>query len=140
VTYAPGELHVVTYKDGAKWAEDTVKTATAPAKLNITADRTTIRGDGHDLSFITVAVTDESGTTVPEASNAITFSISGPAEILSTDNGNPADFTAFPSLTRNAFSGLALAVVRSEAGGSGDITIRAEAEGLKAAEIVVKAA
>ncbi|KAI1483460.1 glycoside hydrolase family 2 protein [Daldinia eschscholtzii] len=140
VTYAPGELHVVTYKDGAKWAEDTVKTATAPAKLNITADRTTIRGDGRDLSFITVAVTDESGTTVPEASNAITFSISGPAEILSTDNGNPADFTAFPSLTRNAFSGLALAVVRSEAGGSGDITVRAEAEGLKAAEIVVKAA
>ncbi|OTB15265.1 glycoside hydrolase family 2 protein [Daldinia sp. EC12] len=140
VTYAPGELHVVTYKDGAKWAEDTVKTAAAPAKLNITADRTTIRGDGRDLSFITVAVTDESGTTVPEASNAITFSISGPAEILSTDNGNPADFTAFPSLTRNAFSGLALAVVRSEAGGSGDITIRAEAEGLKAAEIVVKAA
>ncbi|KAI0101184.1 glycoside hydrolase family 2 protein [Daldinia grandis] len=140
VTYAPGELHVVTYKDGAKWAEDTVKTATEPAKLNITADRTTIRGDGHDLSFITVAVTDESGTTVPEASNAITFSISGPAEILSTDNGNPADFTAFPSLTREAFSGLALAVVRSESGGSGEITVRAEAEGLEAAEIVLKAA
>ncbi|KAI8962611.1 glycoside hydrolase family 2 protein [Daldinia sp. FL1419] len=140
VTYAPGELYVVTYKDGAKWAEDTVKTASEPAKLNITADRTTISADGRDLSFITVAVTDESGTTVPEAANAITFSISGPAEILSTDNGNPADFTAFPSLTRNAFSGLALAVVRSEAGGPGDITVRAEAEGLKGAEIVLKAA
>lgn len=140
VTYQPGELHVVTYKNGTKWAEETVRTANAAAKLNITADRTTIRGDGHDLSFITIAVVDENGTTVPEASNAITFSISGPAEIVSTDNGNAADFTAFPSLTRNAFSGLALAVVRSKSGASGDITVRAQATGLTGAEIVLKAA
>ena len=56
-----------------------------------------------------------------------------------SDNGNPTDFTAFPSLTRNAFSGLALAVVRSKAGASGDITVSAQATGLKGAEVVLKA-
>ncbi|KAI2619940.1 glycoside hydrolase family 2 protein [Hypoxylon sp. NC1633] len=140
VTYQPGELHVVTYKNGVEWAQDTVKTAGQAAGLSITADRTAISGDGLDLSFITVAVVDASGTTVPEASTAITFSISGPAVIVSTDNGNPADFTAFPSLTRNAYSGLALAVVRSEPGGTGQITVRAQASGLQAAEVVLTAA
>ncbi|KAI1101574.1 glycoside hydrolase family 2 protein, partial [Jackrogersella minutella] len=139
VTYEPGELHVVTYKDGVQWAEETVKTAGEAANLTLTADRNAIRGDGTDLSFVSVAVVDGTGNTVPEATNAITFSISGPAQILSTDNGNPADFTAFPSLTRNAFSGLALAVVRSVPGGSGEIIVRAEAAGLGGAEVVLTA-
>ncbi|KAI2468308.1 glycoside hydrolase family 2 protein [Annulohypoxylon bovei var. microspora] len=139
VTYSPGDLHVITYKNGSVWVEETVKTASEPAKLNLAADRTTIQGDGTDLSFITVTVVDETGTTAPEASDAITFSISGPAEIVSTDNGNPADFTAFPSLTRDAFGGLALVVVRSKPGATGEITVRAQAAGLEGAEIVLKA-
>ncbi|KAI1373888.1 glycoside hydrolase family 2 protein [Hypoxylon crocopeplum] len=139
ITYQPGELHVIAYKDGVKWAEDTVKTANGASALKLTADRTVISGDGHDLSFISVAVVDENGTTVPEATNAITFSISGPGEIVSTDNGNAADFTAFPSLRRDAFSGLALAVVRSEPESSGEIVIRAQATGLKGAEILLTA-
>ncbi|KAI0882571.1 glycoside hydrolase family 2 protein [Annulohypoxylon maeteangense] len=137
VTYSPGELHVVTYKNGSQWAEETVKTAGDAAKLTLSADRTTIQGD--DLSFVTVTVVDEAGTTAPEATNAITFSITGPAEIVSTDNGNPADFTAFPSLTRKAFAGLALAVVRSKPGAPGEITVRAQADGLEGAEIVLRA-
>ncbi|KAI1773155.1 glycoside hydrolase family 2 protein [Hypoxylon cercidicola] len=140
VTYAPGELHVVSYKDGAVWAEETVKTAGAPAKLVLTADRMAISGDGKDLSFVTVTVVDADGTTVPDATDAITFAVEGPAEIVSTDNGNPADFTAFPSLTRDAFGGLALAVVRSVSGAAGEITVSAQAEGLEGTEIVLTAA
>ncbi|KAI1763122.1 glycoside hydrolase family 2 protein [Hypoxylon sp. FL1150] len=140
VKYAPGDLHVVTYKDGAVWAEETVKTAGVAAKFVLTADRTAISGDGSDLSFVTVTVVDAEGITVPKAADAITFSVFGPAEIVSTDNGNPADFTVFPSLTRNAFGGLALAVVRSEAGAAGEITVSAQAEGLEGAVIVLTAA
>ncbi|XXH01626.1 hypothetical protein Hte_007986 [Hypoxylon texense] len=143
VTYAPGDLRVVAYKDGAVWAEDTVRTAGAPAKLVLAADRAAISADGRDLSFITAAVVDADGTTVPEAGDAIaiTFSVSsGAAAIVSTDNGNPADFTAFPSPTRDAFGGLALAVVRAEAGAAGEFTVSAQADGLEGAEIVLTAA
>ncbi|RYP13559.1 hypothetical protein DL765_006824 [Monosporascus sp. GIB2] len=138
ITYEPGELRVVTYKDGAEWAVDTKRTVGDAAKLTMTADRTTISADGHDLSFISVAVVDENGDTVPEASDSITFSISGPGEIVSTDNGNPGDFTEFPSLTRKAFSGLALAIVRSEDGASGEITVSAKADGLEGAQVVLQ--
>jgi beta-galactosidase len=139
VTYAPGDLHVVTYKNGSVWAEASKKTVGSAAALNITVDRSTISADGYDLAFVTVAVVDNAGDTVPEASNNITFAISGPGEIVSTDNGKPSDLTPFPSLTRNAFSGFALAIVRSQVGKQGQITVSAKADGLAGAELNLNA-
>jgi beta-galactosidase len=140
VSYQPGELRVVTYKNGVQWAVDTKKTVGDAARLNLTADRTTIKGDGYDLSFITVAVVDSNGDTVPGANNnSITFSISGPGQIVSTDNGDPTDMTAFPSLTRKVFSGLALAIVRANAGASGKITLSAATTGLSGAQVTLEA-
>jgi beta-galactosidase len=139
VTYQPGNISVVTYKDGKQWAVDTKRTVGDAAKLNITADRTTIVGDGYDLSYITVAVVDSNGDIVPQANNEITFSVSGAGQIAATDNGDPADMTAFPSLTRKAFSGLALAIVRANTGASGPITVSAAATGLTTAEITLQA-
>ncbi|KAL5433858.1 hypothetical protein PMIN07_007199 [Paraphaeosphaeria minitans] len=139
VAYAPGEIEVVAYKNGEKWARDSKKTVGSPAKLKVTADRTSIGDDGYDLSFITVAVVDEDGDTVPMASNSVSFSIQGPGEIVSTDNGDPTDMVAFPSLTRKAFSGMALAIVRSNPGGTGRLTISAASGGLEGDEVVVQA-
>ncbi|KAI8627783.1 glycoside hydrolase family 2 protein [Xylariaceae sp. FL1651] len=139
VTYQPGDLRVVTYKNGNEWATDSKRTVGAATKLNITADRTNISGDGYDLSFITVAVVDANGDVVPQANNSITFSIAGSGQIVSTDNGNPADMTAFPSLNRKAFSGLALAIVRANAGTSGNITVSAASAGLTSASITIQA-
>jgi beta-galactosidase len=141
VTYSAGSIRAVAYKNGKEWASETRKTAGAAASLNVTADRTTITGDGQDLSFITVAVVDAAGNSVPQASNSITFSVtSGPGKIVSTDNGDPTDKTAFPSLTRKAFSGLALAIVRSEPGAKGPIVIEAKSNSLAGGRVVVTAA
>jgi len=139
VTYAPGDLRVVTYKNGAVWAEATKKTVGAAAALTIKADRTTISADGYDLSFITVAVVDGSGEVMPNASDSVTFSVSGPGEIVATDNGDPIDQTPFPSLTRNAFHGLALAIVRSSPGKAGEITVSASATSLAGANVLLNA-
>ncbi|KAI1123587.1 glycoside hydrolase family 2 protein [Nemania abortiva] len=139
VKYAAGDLRVVAYKDGKEWATDTKKTVGAAAKLNITADRTQLAADGYDLSYITVAVTDANGDVVPQAANNVTFSVTGPAKIVSTDNGNPADFTVFPSPSRKAFSGLVLAIVRADAGASGDIVVSATSSGLTDASVTLHA-
>ncbi|KAK3313004.1 glycoside hydrolase superfamily [Apodospora peruviana] len=138
VTYDAGDLKVVTYKNGVEWATETKKTVGAAAKLNITADRPTIAADGIDLVFVSVAVADSNGDTVPRASNAITFSVSGPGKIVSTDNGDPTDMTAFPSTTRKAFSGLVLAIVRADPDASGPITVSAAASGLTGASVTVQ--
>ena len=97
-----------------------------------------IRADGTDLAFVTLKVIDEQGLVVPTAGNQIRFSIEGPGEIVATDNGNPYCMTAFPSKERAAFNGLALAIVKGKSGESGSITLRAEAEGLEATEIIIQ--
>jgi beta-galactosidase len=137
VIYEPGNITVVTYKNGTEWAVDSKRTVGAAARVGIAADRTTILGDGYDLSFINATVLDSNGDIVPQATNPITFSLSGPGEILSTNNGDPTDLTVFPSLTRNAFSGLALAVVHANPGSSGKLVISAAAEGLKSAQLTL---
>lgn len=137
VVYEPGELKVVAYKNGELWATDVAKTAGTAAKLQLSADRDTLTADGSDLSFITVRILDSKGVVVPEADNTIHFDISGPGEIVATDNGNPADMAPFPSQERAAFSGLALAIVRSKKD-AGTIVITARANGLEAGSVVIR--
>ncbi len=138
VRYSPGELKVVAYKDGKRWAEDVAQTTSEPHALSLAADRDVIRADGMDLSFVTLRVADARGRTAPEASSAIQFRISGPGELLATDNGDPTDLTPFPSRERRAFHGLCLAIVRSVAGQPGTIELRATSAGLGAASVSLR--
>lgn len=137
IKYEPGELKVVTFKKGKPWAAEIVKTAGKPVSLQLTADRAKIDADGNDLSFITVKVVDRNGIMLPQADNNISFSISGPAEIVATDNGNPADLVAFPSKGRKAFSGMALVIVRSKNKQPGKIILTAKTPGLKGATLIL---
>ncbi|KAK7217262.1 hypothetical protein V2G26_005265 [Clonostachys chloroleuca] len=137
VTYEPGELHVITYKDGEFWANDTVSTTSDGAKLNLTPEFEKVDADGEDLTWITASVLDEQGRKVPEADDTVTFSLSGPGDIIATDNGFQADFVEFPSRERKLFNGLALAIV--QANSPGKIVVTAEAKGLERAEVVIEA-
>jgi beta-galactosidase len=139
VIYEPGELRAVAYKDGKQWATDSVKTAGAAGKLLLTADRASIANDGKDLSFIALTVADSSGQMVPRSMNPVRFEISGPGEIVATDNGDPTDMTAFPSRERKAFNGLALAIVRARRSGRGPIIVTAKSDGLAEAKIIITA-
>ena len=76
---------------------------------------------------------------VPRSMNLIHFEISGPGEIVATDNGDPTDMTAFPSKDRKAFNGLALVIVRAKRGQSGSIIVTAKSDGLEEARITVVA-
>lgn len=138
VKYEPGELKVVAYRNGEKWAKDIVKTTDEAARLEASADRMQIQANGVDLSFIAVRVTDKDGLTVPTATNLIQFEVEGQGEIVATDNGDPTDFRPFPSHKRNTFSGLALVIVRSKAGQPGSILITAKSEGLETATVKIK--
>lgn len=136
--YEEGVLKVVAYKNGEKWAENTVNTTDEPVRLEATADRKEIQADGKDLSFITVRITDKNGFTVPRSNNTIQFEIDGPAEMIATDNGDPTNMIPFPSHEREAFNGLALAIIRSKAGIPASITVTVKSPGLTPARLVVK--
>lgn len=136
--YEPGEVRVVAYKGGRRWAEDVVKTAGPAARLTLKADRASIEADGSDLSFVTVSVVDRAGLTVPRAKNRIHFEVFGPGEIVAVDNGDATSHESFQSKERAAYNGLCLVVVRSKAGAPGGINLRAYSEGLKSGEVTVR--
>lgn len=138
VTYEPGELKVVTWKDGKEWASAVVKTAGPAAGMAASADRAAIRADGKDLAFVTVRILDKDGNPAPRAANRLHFTIEGPGEIVATDNGDPTSFEAFQSADRDAFNGLALAIVRARPGTPGKITLRVAAEGLQGATVLLQ--
>jgi beta-galactosidase len=138
VKYQPGELRVVAYRNGRRWAEDAVKTAGAAARLTMRADRAAVRADGRDLSFVTVSVTDAAGVLAPRAKNRVRFELTGPGEIVATDNGDPTSFEPFQSRERSAFNGLCLVVIRAKAGAPGQIRLTARSEGLAGAEIKIR--
>ncbi len=135
VVYEPGEVRVRTWREGQPWTDVTVETTGAPARLALEADRDRIGNDGRDLSFVTLRVLDAQGRPIRNADSRVRFEVDGPVELVATDNGDPRDLTAFPSPTRQAFSGLALAIVRGRAGESGTATVRVRSEGLAPAEL-----
>jgi beta-galactosidase len=137
VIYKPGELRVVTYKTGERWAADTVRTAGDAKQLRLVADRSKIRPDARDLSFITVTVMDEKGLIVPRANNRIAFAVTGAGEIVATDNGDPADLESFHSKERKAFNALALVIIRAKPGVAGPIKLTAKSAGLPTAELII---
>ncbi|SPO06310.1 uncharacterized protein DNG_08999 [Cephalotrichum gorgonifer] len=136
VEYQAGELKVVAYKNGERWAEDSVRTTGPASQLRLSSDADNVAADGKDLVFVTLEVVDEKRYVVSDAQNTVTFAVDGPGELVATDNGKPNDVTPFPSKERNAFNGLALAIVRAT--GKGKITISATGNGLQTGKVVVR--
>lgn len=60
-----------------------------------------------------VAVVDAAGTVVPTASDVVTFTVSGPATLVGTANGDPSCLVNNLSPSRPAFHGLVLGVLTS---------------------------
>jgi len=138
VVYQPGVLKVVAYKNGRHWAEDVVQTTGPAAKLKLQADRSTVRADGYDLSYITVTVADQAGLLVPRTKNLVRFTLTGPGEIAGGDSGDPTSHEPMQAMQHSAFNGLCLAIIRTQAGHPGKITLHAESDGLAGAELTIR--
>lgn len=114
VVYQPGEIKVVAYDANNKAvAEQAIKTAGSSYSVRLTADRTTIKSDGKDLSFVTVEVVDKDGNLCPRASNLLFFEVSGAGRLKAVCNGNAIDQTSFSSNYMNAFNGKIVAIIES---------------------------
>ncbi|HLO38497.1 MAG TPA: DUF4982 domain-containing protein, partial [Lacibacter sp.] len=137
VPYQPGAIKVVSKKNGKLVLTKEIKTAGAPAKIQLIADRTKIKPNGKDLSFITVKLLDKDGNLVPKADQLIEFSVTGAGFLAGTDNGFPADSTSLKYHKRTTWKGMALAIIQSQ-GKKGNITVTAKSAGLKLSVISIK--
>ncbi len=130
VVYRPGTVEVVCYRNGREWARDKVRTASKPSRLKAAVDYA-----GTSLTYVNVDVVDSRGNLVPDASNPLTFSVSGPAVLVATDAGDPTSHIPFYSPTLPAFHGKASAIVRRT--GEGPVTVTVRAPGLGKTRLVL---
>jgi len=135
VPFKAGTLEAVAYKNGQKTVTSLVKTAEKPAALRLNADRKQIKADGNDLSFVTIDIKDDSGTTVPAADNMIQVSVSG-GKLLGLCSGSPLNHEDPASTSMKAFNGKLLAIVQSN-GQKGSITVKAGSKGMAEQTITI---
>lgn len=136
--YEPGEVKVVAYdKAGNAVAERVMRTAGKPYRIVLEADRSTIKADGKDLSFITVKVVDKDGNLCPNAQHLVKYSVKGAGSYRAGANGDPTSLELFHKPQMKLFNGMMTAIVQSSEK-AGEITLTATAKGLKSAKIVVK--
>jgi beta-galactosidase len=133
VPYAPGTLSAVAYRDGKVLTKTKVETTGAPVALELTPDRTDLKGNGEDVSVITVSAKDSKGRPVPVADNLVKFHVEG-GTIIGVGNGDPASHEADKASQRSLFNGLAQVIVQAPRK-AGKITLKAEAEGVTPAEV-----
>ncbi len=138
VKYEPGELKAVATKGGRPWAEASTRTTGRPADLRLRADRDALVADGEDLSFVTVEVIDGRGDVVPDAVTPLRFAVTGAAELVAVDNGDPTDQTTFAVPRRRAFAGKALAILRSKPGPGGPAVLEVSGEGTGTPRLTVR--
>jgi len=134
VAYAPGTLRAVARKGGAVMATTEVETAGPPVRVALAPDRSALRADGDDLSFVTVQVLDRAGVVIPTADRLVRFRVSGDARIVGVDNGDQISHASLKADRVNLFNGKALVIVRAGER-AGTATLTAESAGLEPATV-----
>ena len=137
VPYAPGELRATGIIAGKEVTRVSFHTDGPPMKLRLTPDRSTIRADRNNLSFVTVEVLDKNGNVVPNAAIPVRFEISGAGELTAVGSGNPQLPESFQQPKRTTFDGRCLAIVRPF-NETGKIKLKATADGLLPDAIVIR--
>ncbi len=139
VPYEPGTLIARCYDNGRETASQTLETTGKPKAVRLIADRTRIRADRNDLTYVRAEIIDSDGNIVPDADDImVTFEVKGKGEIAGVGSGNPADMSSFQQPMKKTWQGICLAIVRPETT-PGKIQIRATAEGLKGASLTISA-
>lgn len=134
VPYEKGEIRAVAYNNGKAVASDSERSAEAPRRLLLTADRKRMAANGTDVVRIEVSVCDRHNTLCPMADVEVDFEITGGGRLIGTDNGDPLDLSDYKTPHRRTFRGKAVLWVQSD-GSRRDIGVAALSPQLKSDRI-----
>lgn len=136
VPYQAGILKTIGYTNGKQVVSSQLQTAKQPVKIKLSADRSTIKADAQDLSYVTVELIDVNGVRNPKAENLIKFKIDGPGKIVGVGNANPVSLESYQLPQRKAWQGRCLVIIRSTQN-SGNINLTVTADGIPSSKLVI---
>lgn len=138
IGFDPGTIKAVGYNNGKEVALDEMTTADRPVKLDIKAEKKSVRNSREDLVYVNVSVVDNKGVLNPNFNPKIKFSIEGPGKIVAVDNGDILSHEKYASDERTAFNGKAVVLIRATSY-EGVIKIKASAQDLGEASTEINA-
>jgi beta-galactosidase len=131
VEYQPGTLVAKGFDGGKETCSITLKTTGKPVAIRLIADRSAIKADLNDLSYVSVEIVDSKGNVVPSVDDLeITFELTGNATIAAVGNGSASDMSSFQQNHKKVFQGKGMVIIRPK-GNEGTVTLKASATGLK---------
>lgn len=137
VTYQPGFLTAVAYRDGRECASDTVETTGKPSSIVIEATQTKMRADRVHTCVANIYVRDAEGRKARWATDEIRFCLQGPATLLAVSNNDPYDTVGATVPARKLFGGHCQVIFRTTTE-PGEIRLLAEADGMEPAVLRVE--
>ena len=136
MTYEPGELLAVSYRDGVETGRHVLQTAADEVQMQVACEGTTLKADGADLAFVTVKLTDSNGVENLNAKKEITVSVEGAGTLQGFGSADPRAIGSYDDATWKTYDGYVMAVVRAGIE-AGEIKVRFEAEGCETKEVVI---
>lgn len=137
ITYEPGEVIAVAYRDGAELGRSTLRSATEDLCLAVEADRPQLRADDADLAFIAIELRDANGTVATAHDIDVTVQVEGAGVLQALGSARPDTEQTFHGSEWTTFDGRAIAVIRPT--GEGEITVSVSAEGYEAVTVALRA-
>lgn len=133
INYEPGTIRVVGVREDEsedKSSEQILRTSGSPAQLHLTTSAESLKADGQDVVWVNVDVLDADGILVSNAEEELQFSLTGPAQLLSTASANLKDNTPYTSTLRKTWKGRAIAAIRST-GKPGKAVLKVKGKGME---------
>lgn len=137
VAYQKGELKAIALSKGVEVAEHVLKTASEPVALEMNPDVESLKANGLDLAYIEIRLVDKTGITVPDKDRLVKFEIDGEGYLGGVANGNIFSDEKWVTNHRSTYKGKCLLIVRSTRK-SGNVTIKAAAEGIPDSKLELK--
>ena len=138
VDFRAGTVRAVGRNGGKDVATHEHHTASTPARIVLTAEKSTLTCDWDDVVYVTATVTDENGVRHPNSNHTVKFSVSEGGEIVAVDNSDVYSHERYKSDRRTVCKGRAIAIVRATTG-DGTFRLSASSDGLESdtARIVI---
>jgi len=136
VPYAKGALVLKGFQDGVEVSQTRLSSTGAPAAIVLTSDKSSLKADQYDLAHVSVEVRDSEGNIIRDLADKVTFSLSGPGELLAVDNGWERNVEDHYQNSVTTHNGRALAIVRA-GDAPGELLVTATLDGLSSSPLVV---
>jgi len=136
VPYQAGEITVEALSQEGERIRKSYQTAGQAAKVQLIADKRTVKNNKTDVIHIVASIEDENGIMLPDADHHIEFEISGPAQLLGVENGDVLDLASHKVPSRKAFKGKCLLLIQAT-DDLGEIVIKAKANNLKPTSVII---